>query len=103
MHSVSGSGHPTVPNIEGREHIITSDDAFFLEKLPKKVVIVGKGTGVLFELPSHGIGGLGGGYIATEFACIFNGFGSEVTMVLRGKTILTAFDQGLFQRLTLLS
>jgi hypothetical protein len=36
------SGHPTIPNIEGREHVITSDDAFFLEKLPKKVVIVGK-------------------------------------------------------------
>lgn len=35
-------GHPVVPNIPGREHVITSDDAFFLEKLPKKVVIVGK-------------------------------------------------------------
>jgi glutathione reductase (NADPH) len=34
-------GHPVVPNIKGREHIITSDDAFFLEKLPKKVTIVG--------------------------------------------------------------
>jgi glutathione reductase (NADPH) len=35
-------GHPVIPNIEGREHIITSDDAFFLEKLPKKVTIVGR-------------------------------------------------------------
>ncbi len=35
-------GHPVVPKIEGHEHIITSDDAFFLEKLPKKVIIVGK-------------------------------------------------------------
>jgi glutathione reductase (NADPH) len=70
-------GHPVIPNIEGREHIITSDDAFFLEKLPKKIMIAG------------------GGYIATEFACIFNGFGVDVTLILRGKTILTAFDQGL--------
>ena len=37
----------------------------------------------------------GGGYIATEFACIFNGFGCDVTLILRGKTILTAFDQGM--------
>jgi glutathione reductase (NADPH) len=35
-------GKPVVPKIEGREHIITSDDAFFLEKLPKKIMIVGK-------------------------------------------------------------
>ena len=69
-------GHPVKPKIEGSEHGITSDDAFFLEKLPKKVIIVG------------------GGYIATEFACIFNGFGCEVTLVLRGKTILTPFDEG---------
>ena len=34
-------GHPVVPDIPGREHIITSDDAFFLEKLPKKVIIAG--------------------------------------------------------------
>ena len=56
MHSGSVPGHPTVPNIEGREHVITSDDAFFLEKLPKKVIIVGKETEVLFELQTHGIG-----------------------------------------------
>lgn len=36
------AGHPVVPNIPGREHIITSDQAFYLEKLPKKVMIVGK-------------------------------------------------------------
>ncbi len=35
-------GRPTVPKIDGREHIITSDDAFFLEKLPKKIIIVGE-------------------------------------------------------------
>jgi glutathione reductase (NADPH) len=73
-------GRPVVPKIEGHEHVITSDDAFFLEKLPKKIIIVG------------------GGYIATEFACIFNGFGCEVTLILRGKTILTYFDQGLYKK-----
>lgn len=39
---IAVGGEPVIPNIEGREHIITSDDAFFLEKLPKKIVIVGK-------------------------------------------------------------
>ncbi|CAF1034165.1 unnamed protein product [Rotaria sordida] len=75
-------GHPIVPNIQGREHIITSDDAFFLEKLPKNILIVG------------------GGYIATEFACIFNGFGCDVTLILRGKTILRSFDEDVQAKLT---
>ncbi|CAF2012010.1 unnamed protein product [Rotaria magnacalcarata] len=79
---VAVGGCPIIPNIEGREHIITSDDAFFLEKLPKNVIIVG------------------GGYIATEFACIFNGFGCEVTLILRGKTILSSFDEDIRAKLT---
>jgi len=43
---------------------------------------------------------VGGGYIATEFACIFNGLGCDVTLVLRGKTILTAFDEDVRAKLT---
>lgn len=89
-------GCPVVPNIQGREYTITSDEAFFLEKLPKHVVIVGK---VIFKFVFFSFiekfQCLGGGYIATEFACIFHGFGCEVTMILRGKTILTAFDEGI--------
>ncbi|CAF3692305.1 unnamed protein product [Adineta steineri] len=75
-------GHPVIPKIEGHEHIITSDDAFFLENLPKKVTIVG------------------GGYIALEFACIFHGFGCEVSLILRGKTILRSFDEDVRSKLT---
>ncbi|CAF0878318.1 unnamed protein product [Adineta ricciae] len=74
-------GQPVLPKIEGREHVITSDDAFFLEKLPKKHIIQG------------------GGYIALEFACIFNGFGSDVTLILRGKTILSSFDEDVRSKL----
>ena len=50
-----------------QKQIITSDDAFDLKKLPKKILI------------------LGGGYIAVEFASIFNGLGVDVTMCIRGR------------------
>ncbi len=64
-------------SIPGIEHAITSDEAFHLTALPKSIVIVG------------------GGYIAVEFAGIFNGLGSKVTHVHRGEKILRGFDDDL--------
>jgi glutathione reductase (NADPH) len=62
------------PKIPGLEHVISSNEAFHLNELPKRIVIQG------------------GGYIAVEFACIFAGLGSEVTLVYRGENILRGFD-----------
>src|SRR6185369_9756421 len=56
------------------EHVISSNEAFHLTELPKRILIQG------------------GGYIALEFASIFNGLGSEVTVVYRGENILRGFD-----------
>jgi len=61
--------------IPGIEHVISSNEAFHLAKLPKRILIQG------------------GGYIALEFACIFAGFGSDVTVVYRGDNILRGFDE----------
>ena len=61
--------------IPGIEHVISSNEAFHLETLPRRVLIQG------------------GGYIALEFACIFAGFGSDVTVVYRGDNILRGFDE----------
>jgi len=63
------------PAIPGIEHVISSDEAFHLPELPKRIVIQG------------------GGYIALEFAGIFAGFGSDVTVVYRGDNILRGFDE----------
>ncbi len=63
--------------ILGLEHAITSDEAFDLPTLPRRIVIVG------------------GGYIAVEFAGIFNGLGSHVSLVLRGDNVLRGFDEDL--------
>jgi glutathione reductase (NADPH) len=63
--------------LSGRELCITSNEAFHLEKLPKRIVIAG------------------GGYIAVEFAHIFHGLGSEVTLVYRGEKPLRGFDMDL--------
>jgi glutathione reductase (NADPH) len=62
-------------SIPGIEHVISSNEAFHLKKLPKRIVIQG------------------GGYIALEFAGIFAGFGSDVTVVYRGNNILRGFDE----------
>jgi glutathione reductase (NADPH) len=62
-------------HIPGIEHVISSNEAFHLPKLPRRIVIQG------------------GGYIALEFACIFAGFGSDVTVVYRGDNILRGFDE----------
>jgi glutathione reductase (NADPH) len=61
--------------IPGIEHVISSNEVFHLPELPKRIVIQG------------------GGYIALEFACIFAGFGSDVTLVYRGDNVLRGFDE----------
>jgi glutathione reductase (NADPH) len=71
---VSTGGTPTVPALAGREYIVTSDQMFDLEPFPKRLLVVG------------------GGYIACEFASIFNGLGAQVTQVHRGEKLLTGFD-----------
>ena len=72
---VATGGWPFVPEVEGREHIITSNEVFNLPALPKKMVIVG------------------GGYIAVEFAGIMNGLGVEVTIIERNNKLLKGFDE----------
>lgn len=71
---VATGGWPLIPEIPGREHAIGSNEAFFLEQLPKRIIIVG------------------GGYIAVEFAGIFNGLGSATTQLYRGELFLRGFD-----------
>jgi glutathione reductase (NADPH) len=72
---------PQLPAIPGREHAITSNEAFHLERLPARVLVVG------------------GGYIAVEFASIFHGLGVETTLAYRGKRLLRGFDAELGERL----
>ena len=74
---IATGGWPSVPDIPGKKYIISSNEAFFLESLPKKIIIVG------------------GGYIAVEFAGIFNGLGVETTLIHRGSLFLRGFDQDL--------
>jgi glutathione reductase (NADPH) len=69
------------PKIPGREHAISSNEAFHLPELPKRIFI-------------HG-----GGYIAVEFACIFAGLGSDVTLVCRNVNILRGFDDEIREHL----
>ena len=74
---VATGGKPFVPDIRGREHAAISDDMFYLEKFPKRVVVVG------------------GGYIAVEFAGIMKGLGAQVTQLYRGPHFLRGFDDDL--------
>ncbi|MEE4680861.1 glutathione-disulfide reductase [Pseudomonas viridiflava] len=71
---IATGGWPQIPDVPGREHAISSNEAFFLKELPKRVVVVG------------------GGYIAVEFASIFNGLGAETTLIYRGELFLRGFD-----------
>ena len=71
---VATGGRPVLPDIKNADLGITSNDIFLLPELPKKILIVG------------------GGYIASEFACILNGLGVEVTQFYRGAQILRGFD-----------
>ncbi|MEK6244435.1 MAG: glutathione-disulfide reductase [Pseudomonadota bacterium] len=78
---VATGSWPQLPDISGEELAITSNEAFFLEKLPRRALIVG------------------GGYIAVEFASIFNGLGVETTLAYRGAQLLRGFDAELGRRL----
>ena len=80
---IATGGHPDVePDLPGIEHAITSNEAFHLKELPRRVIIAG------------------GGYIAVEFASIFNGLGADVTLIYRGDKILRGFDEDLRDALT---
>jgi glutathione reductase (NADPH) len=74
---VATGGWPAVPKIPGAELAITSNEAFYLERMPQRVIVVG------------------GGYIGLEFAGIFHGLGAEVTVVHRGEIFLRGFDDDL--------
>ena len=71
---IATGGWPFVPDVPGASLGITSNEMFDLENLPRRAAIVG------------------GGYIASEFACILNGFGTQVTQYYRGPQILRGFD-----------
>jgi glutathione reductase (NADPH) len=71
---IATGGWPYIPEFPGCEHAINSNQAFFLEQLPKRVLVVG------------------GGYIAVEFASIFNGLGADTSLLYRGELFLRGFD-----------
>lgn len=71
---IATGGWPSMPEIPGIEHAISSNEAFHLERLPERAVIVG------------------GGYIAVEFAGIFHGLGVDVVQLYRGPLFLRGFD-----------
>ncbi len=71
---VATGGRPSVPTFPGSEHVVTSDSMFDLDPFPRRLLVVG------------------GGYIACEFASIFNGLGAEVTQLYRGEQVLRGFD-----------
>lgn len=75
-------GWPMVPDVPGKEHVITSNEVFDLPQFPKRFLIVG------------------GGYIACEFASIFNGLGAKVTQIYRGEQVLRGFDSDIRQHIT---
>jgi glutathione reductase (NADPH) len=79
---VASGARPMLPRIPGIEHAITSNEALDLPALPKSIVIVG------------------GAYIACEFASIFHGLGTKVTMVIRADKILRGFDKDIRDALT---
>lgn len=71
---IATGGWPHIPDIPGRELAISSNEAFFLPSLPKRLMVVG------------------GGYIAVEFASIFNGLGAQTSLLYRGDLFLRGFD-----------
>lgn len=72
---------PYMPDVPGVEHCISSNEVFHLDEQPKRLIVVGAG------------------YIAMEFAGIFNALGSHVTVVNRTQTILRGYDEGVTDRL----
>ncbi|MDX1299496.1 MAG: glutathione-disulfide reductase [Pseudomonas sp.] len=71
---IATGGWPQIPEVPGHEHAIGSNEVFFLEQLPKRVLVIG------------------GGYIAVEFASIFNGLGAQTSLLYRGDLFLRGFD-----------
>jgi glutathione reductase (NADPH) len=74
---IATGGWPQVPDIPGAEHAITSNEAFHLEQLPQRVLVVG------------------GGFIAVEFASIFHGLGVKTSLLYRRDLFLRGFDESL--------
>ena len=72
---IATGGKPSVPDIVGREHVITSNESFDISPFPQRLLVVG------------------GGYIACEFASIFKGLGAQVTQLYRGAQVLRGFDE----------
>ncbi|MDX5373731.1 MAG: glutathione-disulfide reductase [Pseudomonadaceae bacterium] len=71
---IATGGWPQLPDIPGKELAISSNEAFHLQQLPRRVLVVG------------------GGYIAVEFASIFHGFGAQTSLLYRGELFLRGFD-----------
>ncbi|OBV12177.1 glutathione-disulfide reductase [Erythrobacter dokdonensis] len=82
---IATGARPHIPDFPGNEHVITSNEAFHLAEIPRRILIAG------------------GGYIANEFAGIFNEFGSKVTIANRSDTILRGYDEALRDRLLQIS
>ncbi|PKB25698.1 NADPH-glutathione reductase [Novosphingobium kunmingense] len=78
---VATGAWPVMPDFPGNEHCITSNEVFHLPELPRRVIVQGAG------------------YIAMEFAGIFNALGSHVTVVNRSETLLRGYDEALRDRL----
>ncbi|WP_295760319.1 glutathione-disulfide reductase [Undibacterium sp.] len=72
---IATGGTPMLPEISGKEFILSSDQIFDISPFPQRLLVVG------------------GGYIACEFASIFNGLGAQVTQVYRGEQVLRGFDE----------
>jgi glutathione reductase (NADPH) len=72
---IATGGWPFVPDFPGNEHVISSNEVFYLDQFPKRAIAVG------------------GGYIAVEFAGIFAGLGAETSLIYRGDMFLRGFDQ----------
>ncbi len=82
---IATGARPFMPEIEGIEHAISSNEVFHLERMPDRIVIAG------------------GGYIANEFAGIFHQFGAQVTLVNRSDAILRGYDEQMRDRLLQIS
>ncbi|PTR04681.1 NADPH-glutathione reductase [Nitrosomonas nitrosa] len=71
---IAVGGWPFIPDVPGREYAVSTNEIFDLESFPERIVVVG------------------GGYVAVEFAGIFNGLGAQVTQLYRGELFLRGFD-----------
>lgn len=80
--AIATGSWPFVPDVKGKEHIITSNEMFFLDELPETMLI------------------WGGGYIGLEFAGIMNGLGVDTTVVYREDLVMKGFDQDVREFLT---